>query len=137
MIGMPNPHCSILLVEGDRELREILTRALLRRGFRVTAVDHPRQALEAVTVRPYHVAILNCAPSDQSPAWLMQKLKSQLGRLEVILLGTGGDEEFQAEATSLGAFACLQKPFALHELVEAISAAYEESQFAVSSPVPA
>lgn len=134
---MPFPHCSILLVERDKDLREILTRALLRRGFRVTAVEHPRQALEAATIRRHQVAILDQVPSDQPSDWLMRKLKCQTAGLQVILLAAYWDETSQTEATSKGAFACLGKPCALSELVEAISNAYDQCRLEAISPTPA
>ena len=55
------PPISVLLVERDGDTRDRLNKALLRDGYVVVAVSHPRLALEASAVHQFSAAVVDVA----------------------------------------------------------------------------
>jgi DNA-binding NtrC family response regulator len=102
-------------VENDQNLRESLSRRLIQRGFAVTSVCHPRQALEAATITEFRVAVVAQRLPELDGLQLARKLMRLVGDLRVVLLSNQPGEVLAAEAIDCGIFACLHKP---HRLVE-------------------
>jgi DNA-binding NtrC family response regulator len=117
---------SLLIVEDDQELLNTFARWFIRRGYAVTAVRHPRQALGASSVRSYDVAVLDYTLPEQSGIELMKNLRRRIAGLQVILLSGQADPLYENEAIASGAFAFFCKPCALSELEAAIERALEE-----------
>ena len=114
---------SMLIVEGDRELLDMLCRRFIRGGFDVTPVHHPRQALQAASFKDFQVAVLDVSLPETNGVALMQKLKRQIADLKVVLLSPHSDPAFEAEALEHGADAYFVKPCRLSELEATIELA--------------
>ena len=122
---MPMVH-RILIVDDDREFANQLCGRLLKCGYQVTALHHPRQALEAASVRDYEVAVLDRCLPEIDGVRLMEMLKRRIANLQVVLLfGGGGAQEKHDSDLSRGASACLIKPCQLGKIEAAIEQALE------------
>ena len=121
---------SVLIVEDDREMLDILSTRLQRLGFDVTTAGGAEQALAAARQNEFDVALLDRRLSDQSGLQLMLELKSRMTELRAIILSGYADPEFEQEALDLGAFAYLRKPCRLAEIEATI-------ERALASPVSA
>lgn len=121
---------SLLIVEDDPEMLDILASRFQRLGFHVAPAADPRQALTAADEREFDVALLDRRLSEQSGLQLMLELKSRMAGLRAIILSGYADPEFEEEALDLGAFAYLRKPCRLAEIETTI-------ERALASPVPA
>lgn len=121
---MPREH-SLLIVENDAALLDLLTRNFIQRGYAVTPVGHPRQALEAAAVKSFDVALLDGSLPEHDGIWLMRELKLHIAHLQVIILSAHSDAAFQAKCIDSGAFAYLRKPCGLSELESTVEEAAE------------
>ncbi len=73
---------AILLVENDSDLLATLSRKLIRRGFTVTLVKHPRQALEAASFKRFQVAVVDHRLPERSGSQLTRQLKLLVADLQ-------------------------------------------------------
>lgn len=76
---------TLLIVESDLREREQMSRRFLRAGFQVTAVNHPRCALEAATFRPFEVAILDATQPELDGVQLATRLLGLIAGVRVIV----------------------------------------------------
>ena len=71
----PMPH--LLVVDDDREIRDLLARFLERHSFRVTAVRDGREARRAWPNGHYHLVVLDLMLPGESGLDLARWLRSQ------------------------------------------------------------
>lgn len=84
-----NTLASILVVEPDSVFREALTRRLLGGGLSVTAVHHPRQALQAASFCDFDAAIIAELLPELPGCDLAAQLRRVIADLKIILLSDG------------------------------------------------
>ena len=127
---------SILVVEDDRKARESLTRNFLSRGNLVIAVAHPRQAMEAVTVHDFDVAIINQSLPELSGVSLIPRLRGLVRDLGVVLLSEDPDDITSEEAIDQGADAFLHKPCCVDDVEAGVQKALAPRRQTPPAPVP-
>jgi DNA-binding response OmpR family regulator len=130
---MPDKY-SLLIVENDAALLELLTRNFIRRGYAVTPVSHPRQALAAVAVKPFDLALLDGSLPEHDGIWLTRELKLRVADLQVVVLSAHTEPDFQAKCLGSGAFAFLRKPCGLADLEATFERALEDRIVAEETP---
>ena len=81
----------VLVVDRDREYSDSLCRRLLNGGYRVTQLHHPRQALQAASLRDYDVAVLDCKLPEIDSERLGAMLGGRIANLEIVVLSDAGD----------------------------------------------
>jgi two-component system response regulator (stage 0 sporulation protein F) len=116
---------SILIVEDAPEQLDELTGWFIQAGYRVVAVHHPRQALEAASFRPFQVALLDARLPEIDGLDLMQRLKRMQHDMQVIILG--GGNYFMQRARSNGALYCVSKPCPLPLLESLVANAFQRA----------
>jgi DNA-binding response OmpR family regulator len=99
---------SLLIVAGDPDELDIHTRRFSLMGYQVTAAHRRRQALAAVTLHLFQVAIVNHTLSEIDGIELARRLRAQRDGLQVIVLTSAPDAVPRARAAR--AAACLLKP---------------------------
>jgi DNA-binding NtrC family response regulator len=114
---------SLLIVEDEPDLLDLLTQWFTRSGYKVTGVSSAQQALKAIAPGKFQVALLDLRLPDMDGIELLQLLKSHHPTLEVVILS--GWSYPPSQAKSEGAFACLEKPCTLSKLEAAIEEALE------------
>lgn len=77
---------SLLIVDCDRDLCDVKCRYFLDLGYSVTAVHHPRMALEAATFRTFDAMILAYDLPEVDGLALARRLQRLLGKLPIIIL---------------------------------------------------
>ncbi len=112
----------VLIVDDDREIRELLTTYLTRNGLRVTAVPtgrHMRIAME--TGGPFDLVILDLMLPGEDGLSLCRDLRAGKHKATpVIMLTARGDEADRILGLEMGADDYLAKPFAARELLARI-----------------
>jgi two-component system OmpR family response regulator len=118
----PSPSDHILIVDDDREIRELLTTYLERNGLRVTAVPtgrHMRTALE--TAGPFDLIVLDLMMPGEDGLTLTRDLRAGKWKTIPILMLTARNEEAdRILGLEMGADDYLAKPFAARELLARI-----------------
>ena len=113
----------LLLVDDDADLLRLLSMRLRANGYRVTAVGSAEAALARLSIELPMLVISDIRLPDRDGMALFQEIRSQYSALPVILLTAHGTIPDAVEATSLGAYAYLTKPFDAKLLLERIAQA--------------
>ncbi|HTN75353.1 MAG TPA: response regulator [Pirellulaceae bacterium] len=77
---------SVLVVEPQAELRAVVAQHLTRRGYTVTAVDHPRQALALATFRDFRTAVVAAQLPEIDCGTLVERLRRLIGEVGAVVL---------------------------------------------------
>ena len=115
----PSPH--ILLIDDDREIRDLLARFLDRHGMRVTAVRDGREARRAWPAGAYSIVILDLMLPGEGGLDLARWLRT-VSDVPILMLTAMGDETDRIIGLELGADDYLPKPFNPRELLARLRA---------------
>jgi two-component system OmpR family response regulator len=113
------PH--LLVVDDDREIRDLLTRFLRQHGFRVTAAADGRRMHEALADGRFDLVVLDLMLPGEDGLSLCRRLRAE-SDLPVIMLTAMGEETDRIVGLELGADDYLAKPFNPRELLARIRA---------------
>ncbi|MGH7121583.1 MAG: response regulator [Acetobacteraceae bacterium] len=113
------PH--ILIVDDDREIRELLARFLERNRFRVTAVRDGRDARRTWPHAHFNLVVLDLMLPGESGFELARWMRSQ-SDVPIIMLTAMGEETDRIVGLELGADDYVAKPFNPRELLARIRA---------------
>lgn len=113
------PH--ILVVDDDREIRDLLARFLERHRLRVTAVRDGREARRAWTNGHYHLVVLDLMLPGESGLDLARWMRGQ-SNVPIVMLTAMGEETDRIIGLELGADDYVPKPFNPRELLARIRA---------------
>ena len=115
----PVPH--ILVVDDDREIRDLLARFLELHRFRITAVRDARGARRAWSTGRFHLVVLDLMLPGEGGLDLARWMRSQ-SDVPIVMLTAMGDETDRIIGLELGADDYLAKPFNPRELLARIRA---------------
>ncbi len=115
----PGPH--ILIIDDDREIRDLLARFLERHRFRVTAVREAREARRAWPNGHFQLVALDLMLPGESGLDLARWLRSQ-SDVPIVMLTAMGEETDRIIGLELGADDYVPKPFNPRELLARIRA---------------
>ena len=113
------PH--ILVIDDDREIRDLLARFLERNRFRVTTAREGREARRAWAGGHYQLVVLDLMLPGESGLDLARWLRS-LSNVPIVMLTAMGEETDRIIGLELGADDYLAKPFNPRELLARIRA---------------
>ncbi len=123
---------TVLLIEDEAELRELLVLQLQRRGYRVVSASGGHAALKAAAplVASVDIVVTDIFMPEGDGIETLLALKRLASDIPVIAISGGGSyladgERYLEAANQLGAVATLRKPFSPEALVAAISRALE------------
>jgi two-component system, OmpR family, response regulator len=120
-------HCAmeqtqhILVVDDDREIRDLLARFLERHQMRVTAVRDGREARRAWAGGHYRLVVLDLMLPGESGLDLARWLRGQ-SNVPIVMLTAMGEETDRIIGLELGADDYVPKPFNPRELLARIRA---------------
>ena len=112
----------ILVVDDDAAVRDVLTRFLRRRGYRVGIAANGEEALSAVRDNDPDLMLLDIHLPKLSGLDVLQELQSGNLQTRTIALSGIPDDEMVQSTKELGAVAFLAKPFDFTSLTAEISA---------------
>ncbi len=108
------PH--ILVVDDDRETRELLARFLERHRFRVTAVRDAREARRVWPLGHFHLLVLDLMLPGESGLDFARWLRG-FSEVPIVMLTAMGEETDRIIGLELGADDYVPKPFNPRELL--------------------
>ncbi|MDD2878187.1 MAG: response regulator transcription factor [Acidiphilium sp.] len=115
----PMPH--ILVVDDDRDIRDLLARFLERQRFRVTTARDGREARRAFLNGHYQLVVLDLMLPGESGLDVARWLRGET-QVPIIMLTAMGEEPDRIIGLELGADDYVTKPFNPRELVARIRA---------------
>lgn len=110
---------SLLLVDDDATFRAVLSRALEKRGFTVTAAGSVEQALPLAKANPPEYAVVDLKMEGASGLVLIQALHELDSATRIVVLTGYASIATAVEAVKLGATQYLAKPANADEIVAA------------------
>jgi len=119
------PH--VLVVDDDREIRDLLSRFLVKHGMRVTAARDGVEMTKALEERGIDIVVLDLMLPGEDGLALCRRLRSQ-STLPVIMLTAMGEETDRIVGLEMGADDYLPKPFNPRELLARIKAVLRRAQ---------
>jgi diguanylate cyclase (GGDEF)-like protein/PAS domain S-box-containing protein len=114
---------TVLLVEDDTTIRDLVAERLERSGLTVTACASAAAARDALRRQSFHAVILDITLPDGSGLDLLVELRSSGSAAHVIMLSGAASEVDRVRALELGADDYVVKPFYARELTARILAA--------------
>jgi two-component system, OmpR family, KDP operon response regulator KdpE len=112
----------VLLVEDDRDMRNVLHVALQARGYDVMVAGSGAQALAKFREAPPNLMILDLGLPDMDGVDVALNVRRRY-ELPIIVLSARGEEEQQVKALDAGANDYVTKPFREGELMARVRAA--------------
>jgi two-component system response regulator (stage 0 sporulation protein F) len=109
---------SVLVVEDEEKMRELLRRMLERASFTVMTAPHGREALKLFHERPVDVAITDLMMPEMDGFELIRELTAKWPSIRIIAI-SGADLRLDM-ARQLGAKAVLKKPVTGAALITAV-----------------
>lgn len=108
---------SLLIVDDDANLRRTLADILKAKGFETICAPDGAAGLAAVEQSAIDLALIDLRLPDSSGLEVMTGIKARHPRIEAIILTGNATLESAIEATNIGAFAYLQKPYDIEQLL--------------------
>jgi CheY-like chemotaxis protein len=119
----------ILVIDDDVLVRRTVKNLLEREGFAVLLAERGHDGAQAIEAYAFDVAIVDIFMPDMDGLETIRIFRRSAPRLPIIVISgyafraAGGPApDFFRMAVDLGATACLRKPFAAAELLEAVRA---------------
>ncbi|MBA4418647.1 MAG: DNA-binding response regulator [Syntrophus sp. (in: bacteria)] len=116
----------ILVVEDDRYQREIIKTILTKDGFYVEDADCGKKALELLKGSNFDVVLTDLKLPDVDGTEILKEVKAFNKTTHVIIITAFGSIPSAIEATKLGAFHYLEKPFEKDQLLMVINNAMDQ-----------
>src|SRR5258706_10826509 len=107
---------TMLVVDDDAAILEVLEMRLASMGFAVTATSDPDKAIGAVQEGRFDLALIDLRMEPMDGIRLMEQLHAHQPRLPVLIMTAHGTIETAVEAVQRGAFDYLTQPFLPDEL---------------------
>ncbi len=119
---------TVLIVEDDREMRELLEDLLREEGYETASVQNGDLAAKCLDGKGYDLLISDLKMDGMSGLELLQRVKAFRPEQTMILITAFGTVESAIEAMKLGAFDYIIKPFKSEELIVTVQKAFERIQ---------
>jgi DNA-binding NtrC family response regulator len=118
---------SILVVDDERAICELLQQVLEKAGHKVVCASNGREAARAVAAGSFDLVITDLLMPECDGLELIAEMRRKFPQVRVIAMTGGGHiprEQYLFIAKNLGAHSLLEKPFEQKDLHAAIEAAF-------------
>jgi two-component system OmpR family response regulator len=125
-----SPH--LLIVDDHREIRDLVSRALSKEGFRVSTAADGRAMRKVLANGRIDLVLLDLMLPGEDGLSLCRALRAE-SNIPIIMLTAKGDEVDRVIGLEMGADDYLPKPFGSRELIARIKAVLRRSQEKVAT----
>lgn len=122
--------CSILVVDDEPGLREIIGMVLRGAGHRVTEAGDGVAASKALSRESFDLIVTDVIMPDRDGMQVITEVRRRYPGIKIMAMSGGGHvsrEQYLKIAKGLGAHAVLEKPFANTELLAAVEKLFPEA----------
>jgi two-component system OmpR family response regulator len=130
---MDNTTPHILVVDDDREIRDLLTKFLMRHGLRVSAARDGAEMAKILDERRIDLIVLDLMLPGEDGLTLCRRLRESKSPVPIIMLTAMGEDTDRIVGLEMGADDYLPKPFNPRELLARIKAVLRRAQVAEES----
>ena len=116
---------SILVVDDESSMRQLLEIALSKEGYRVTTAHSGQNAITHLKKDSYELVISDIRMPDMTGVEVLRYVKELNAEIPVIMITAYASTETAVEALRLGAYDYVTKPFKIEELKNTVSNALE------------
>jgi two-component system OmpR family response regulator len=127
------PH--ILVVDDHREIRELVSRALAKEGFRVSVATDGKAMRKVLADSRIDLILLDLMLPGEDGLALCRSLRAQ-SNIPIIMLTAKGEEVDRVIGLEMGADDYLAKPFGSRELIARIKAVLRRSRIEPAAEHP-
>jgi CheY-like chemotaxis protein len=114
---------SILVVDDDAPMREMVVSMLREQGFEATEAESADAAMDALRGRSFDAVLTDMQMPGKTGMELLQEARAFEPRTAVIVMTSFGDAEVFERVRQAGALGCLSKPFSREDLQAALTRA--------------
>lgn len=117
--------CSVLVIDDEPALREILSQVLTTAGHRVVGAGNGKEASKALTSSAFDVVLTDVIMPEKDGMQVISEVRKKFPEVRIIAMSGGGHvsrDQYLKIAKGLGAHAVLEKPFANQKLLDTIEA---------------
>ena len=114
---------SILVIDDEAGIRELLKQELTSRGYQVTTANDGRDAINRLTNQPFHVALCDIRLPEWDGMETLGRMQRQDPDLQVIMMTGYASIESAIHAMKKGAFDFIEKPFHIDQVATVVSRA--------------
>lgn len=112
---------SILVVDDDEAVRQVLMRQLERMGHRIVGVQNGAEALRHLADEPFTILCTDLGMPGMSGWDLIAHARTLIEEIKVVLVTGWGEQLSEEEAQERGADVVIAKPFEARRLQQAIA----------------
>ena len=112
---------SVLVVDDDPGVREMLSDIISEQRYRVVAVENGERAIEEMEQQHFDLVFLDLVLPGMSGAEALSAIKQKDEKVIVAIITGYGDDPVAMEAMSLGPLLMIRKPFRVDDILEVIS----------------
>jgi DNA-binding NtrC family response regulator len=112
---------SILAVDDEQNLLELLITVLGKRGFKVKTALNGIEALRLLDQESFQLALLDLKMGPVNGVQLLKEIKDRRPVIKVIMMTAYPTNETRSQASDNGASAYLTKPVDIQKLVDTIN----------------
>ncbi|WP_369979842.1 sigma-54-dependent transcriptional regulator [Xanthomonas bundabergensis] len=128
---------SALVVDDERDIRELLVLTLGRMGLRISTAANLAEARELLASNPYDLCITDMRLPDGNGIELVSEIARHYPRTPVAMITAFGSMDLAVEALKAGAFDFVSKPVDIHVLRGLVKHALELNNSERAAPPPA
>ena len=115
---------SVLVVEDERDIAQLLQLHLLEFCDEVVVADNGRDGLNAAEKRPWGLIILDLGLPGVGGLEICRRIRENVGYTPVLMLTAKANESDRILGLDIGADDYVTKPFSLHELIARVRAIF-------------
>lgn len=118
----------ILIIDDDQNQRKTLIDILTTKGYETFVAENGAAGLAVLQEKPVNLVLTDLGLPDISGIDILGKVKTLYPAIQVIILTGSATVDSAVEATNLGAFSYLLKPYDIEQLLLQIQRATEKQR---------
>jgi signal transduction histidine kinase/HD-like signal output (HDOD) protein/CheY-like chemotaxis protein len=122
---LPGQKHTILAVDDESHIRDILTEMLVSEGFDVKTAENGDEALKRLDRETIDLVLLDIRMPLRNGLNVLQTLTETFPHLPVLIITGQASREEMRQAETMGAIQCIRKPFHIKHLLKEIRSALD------------